>query len=144
MLEKSRHAVKKILRQRGFTSPDARRTLAGHIMLTMTALILGAVLYPVSVWPLAFGLGSAMASVNLWSLARSVHRTLGHGFNGARAAAYFAGLTLRFGGTMAVLYILLVQAALPVAPVLAGLSSAVVWLMVLGVSRMAGNSCKEA
>lgn len=144
MLEKSRHAVEKALRKRGFAAPDVRRIMAGHIVLTAAALILGAVLYTVSLWPLAFGLGSVMASVNLWSLARSLHRTLGHSFSGARAMAYFAGFALRFAGTAAALYILLVRAALPVAPVLAGLSSALVWLMILGISRFAGNSCKEA
>lgn len=118
--------------------------MAGQILLTAASLVLGAALYTVTAWPLAFGLGSVMATMNLWSLARSVHRTLGHSFSGARATAYFAGFLLRFAGTGVVLYLLLVRAALPIAPVLIGLSSAIIWLTILGVSRIAGNSCKEA
>ncbi|CAK7068785.1 MAG: hypothetical protein DELT_01780 [Desulfovibrio sp.] len=144
MLRKSRNALEKILRNRGFTSPDSRRIMANQLLVTFTALTIGVLAIPFSLWPLAFGLGAALATLNLWRLVKSVHWSVSQHFSPAIAVVYFGGFLLRFAGTGALLYLFLVPLALPLVPLLVGLSSVMVVLISMNVSRSAGNSCKEA
>lgn len=144
MLQKSRHAIEKILRNRGFTSPNSRRIMANQLLLTIAALGVGILAFPVTLWPVSFALGAVLATVNFWWMAKSVRWSVSQRFSPALALVYFGGFLLRFTGTGVLLYILLVQLSLPLVPHVAGLSSVVLCLMITAFSRTAGNSCKEA
>lgn len=143
MLRKSRHAIEKILRNRGFTSPDSRRIMANQLMLAIAALGIGVLAFPLSIWPFGFALGALLATANLWWMAKSVTWSVSQRFSPVLVLMYFGGFLLRFAGTGVLLYILLVRCSFPLIPLVAGLSSLVVCLMITAFSRNAGNSCKE-
>lgn len=140
MLEKIRLVVEKPLRNRGFTSPESRRIIANQILLTGASLLAGAAFFPLTAWPLAFGLGAAIAAVNLALLARSVHWSLARSFSPGLAMLCFGSFLVRFAGTGLAVYLLAVCAQMPLAPLIAGLSSVVVCLSIMGFSRIAGHS----
>ncbi len=140
MLRRCRHLIEKQLRNRGFTSPESRRILTDQIVLTLAACGFGILALPLTEWPLAFGLGALLATVNLWQIARFAHWSVTRRFSGKLALIGFCAFLFRFAGMGVVLYLLLVRVALPVVPLVAGLSSLVVWLSVLRLGRGAGQS----
>ena len=144
MLGKSRNAVEKQLRSKGFTSPESRRIMADQILLTALACGIGLLALPLTDWLLAFALGTVLATVNLWQIARFAHWSVKRQFSGRLALIGFGTFLFRFAGTGFVLYLLLVRARMPLLPLVAGLSSLVIWLSVMRFSRGAGHSCKEA
>lgn len=141
MLQRCRHAVENQLRNRGFTSPDSRRIMADQILLTITACVAGVLAWPFGTWPMAFGLGALLSSVNLWQIGRFAHWCMGKQYNGTLAGIFFLAYLFRFAATGAVLYLLVVRAHMPPIPLILGLSSLVVWLSVMRFSRGAGHSC---
>ncbi|MDR3073932.1 MAG: ATP synthase subunit I [Deltaproteobacteria bacterium] len=144
MLRKSRTVIEKLLRDRGFTSPESRRIIASQILLAGASLLLGLLTFRATLWPLAFGIGACLAAVNLWWTARGAHWSVGHQFSAGLAVVYFGAFLLRFAGIGLAVYCLLVWARFPFIPLLAGLFSHLVCLLITGFSRNAGNSCKEA
>ena len=118
--------------------------MAGQILLTAGACLAGAAALPLTDWLFAFGLGALLATVNLWQIARFAHWSVTRQFSGKLAAIGFGAFLFRFVGTGFILYLLMVRAHMPVIPLVAGLSSLVVWLSVMRFSRSAGHSCKEA
>ncbi len=140
MLRKSRDAVEKLLRNRGFTSPESRRNMADQILLTAASCILGVLAIPMTDGHLAFGLGTLIATVDLWQISRCAHCSVGKKFSGRLALIGFGAYLFRFAGTGVVLYLLLVKAAMPLIPLVAGLSSLVVWLSFMRFAHNAGQS----
>ncbi len=143
MIGKIRLEIEKRLRNRGIASSDMRRILSGQTLFAFAGLAAGLALLPFSVWPLAFGLGAALATLNLWQLARSVVRAMGQTYAPAVLVAHLCAFLGRFALTGAALYLLLVQLHLPVVPLLAGLSTVAAALAVRGAAGIAGNSFKE-
>lgn len=144
MLKKSRNAIEKRLRSKGFTSPESRRIMTDQILITAAACGFGLLAFPFTNWLLAFGFGTLLATVNLWQIARFAHWSVARRFSGKLALISFGAFLFRFAGMGFVLYLLLIRAAFPIIPVVAGLSSLVIWLSVMRFSRNAGHSCKEA
>ena len=144
MLRTIRLEIEKRLRNRGIVSPDMRRVLSGQLLFTVAALVAGCLLLSVSVWPLAFGLGTLIAAVNLWCLARFVVRSVGRPYSPALGFVSFCTFLARFALTGIVLYLLLVRLHIPVVPLLAGLSTVVVGLAFRGAARLTGSTFKEA
>ena len=140
MIRPTRHGIEKYLRSRGFTSPESRRIIADQVVLAIASLFLGLVLLWYSTWPLAFGLGAAIAAMNLWLVGRSAHWSIVQNFSAKLAWRYFGVFMLRFAGTGAFILVLLLWMKLPWAPLLAGLFSGILVLMGKAVSRHAGNS----
>jgi len=138
MLQKSRNFIEKLLRNKGFTSPESRRTIVDQILLTAVSCILGLLTFPLTDWPLAFGFGALIATVNLWQIARFAHWSMGKKFSGSLALIGFGAYLFRFAGTGIILYLLLVKAAMPLIPLVAGLSSLIVWLSVMRFARKTG------
>lgn len=118
--------------------------MVNQLLLTIAALCIGVLAFPLTLWPVSFALGAVLASINLWWMAKSVRWSVSQRFSPALALVYFGGFLLRFTGTGVLLYILLVRLSLPLVPLVAGLSSVVACLMITAFSRTAGNSCKEA
>jgi len=140
MLQKCRNTVERYLRARGFTSPESRRIVTDQVLLTVVAGILGLLLSPLTNWGMAFAFGTLLATVNLWQIARFAHWSVKRQFSGKLAIISFLAFLFRFAGTGFVLYVLLIQAAMPAIPLIVGLSSLVVWLSVMHFSRNAGHS----
>lgn len=113
-------------------------------MLALAALIAGTAAAWLTLWPLAFGVGAALAATNLWWIARGAQWSVTQRFSPALALVYFGAFLLRFAGTGFVVYAVLVWFDFPLVPLLAGLFSLIAGLSVMGFSRVAGNSCKEA
>ena len=137
MLQKCRNAIEKYLRNKGFTSPESRRIMVDQVMLTMLACAGGILLLPLTDWGLSFAFGAMLATVNLWQIARFAHWSVKRQFTGRLAALGFFAFLFRFVGTGFILYLLMVRAAMPIIPMVAGLSSLVVWLSVMRISRNA-------
>lgn len=114
--------------------------MVDQILLTAAACVLALPAFPLTDWPLAFGLGAVLATLNLWQIARFAHWSVGKKFSGGLALIGFGAYVFRFAGTGVVLYFLLVRAAMPVIPLVAGLSSLVFWLSVMRFTRGAGQS----
>ena len=118
--------------------------MANQILLTMAALAVGVVTIRLTVWPFSFAVGTLLATVNLWWVARGAMWSVRQQFSAALVVVYFGAFLLRFAGTGGIVHLFLVPLRYPVIPLLAGLSSVVVCLSIMGISRSAGNSCKEA
>ncbi len=144
MLKKIRLAIEKRLRAGGIASPDMRRILSGQLLFAASALVIGLALAHFSTWPLAFALGSVLAALNLWWLARSVVRAVGQPYTPALAFMHLCGFLARFACAGGALYVLIVRLNTPLIPLLAGLSTVVAALAFRGAARIAGNSLKEA
>lgn len=142
ILEKALFAIEKRLRDRGFTVPETRRIVARQLLLTGIALPLGCAALPFSLWPLGFALGAVIASANVYFTAAGAKQCLALG--AGAIGSYIGMFLLRFVATGAALYMLLAVLFVPAIPLLAGLSTVVFSLMLLGVTRAAGNSRKEA
>ncbi|MCC8193643.1 MAG: ATP synthase subunit I [Deltaproteobacteria bacterium] len=109
-------------------------------MVTLAAWVAGIAALPLTDWGLAFALGTLLATINLWHIARFAHWSVTRRFTGKLAALAFFAFLFRFAGTGLVLYLLLIRASMPVIPLVAGLSSLVFWLSVARFSRYAGHS----
>ena len=141
MLQKCRNTIEKYLRNKGFTSPESRRIMTDQIMLTIAACVVGILALPLTDWLLAFALGALLATINLWQIARFAHWSVTRQFTGKLAAIGFFAFLFRFAGTGFVLYLLMVRAAMPIIPMVIGLSSLVIWLSVMRISRNTGHFC---
>ncbi|GHV53243.1 hypothetical protein FACS1894206_03550 [Deltaproteobacteria bacterium] len=144
MLKKSLDLIKDYLRCRGFTSPEARRIMASQILLSALSLLIGGCGIVWSLWPLAFGIGATLATINLWWIARAAHWSVRQRFGTALVVIYFGAFLLRFAGTGLVFYLLLRHAHFPPVPLIVGLFSSLACLWIMGFSRKANDSCKEA
>ncbi len=144
MVQKSRNTVERYLRNRGFTSPESRRIVTNYILFTAAAWCIGVLAFPVTIWGVAFALGMLLAAINLWQIARFAQWSVTRQFTGRLACISFFAFLFRFAGMGIVLYFLLIRAQMPVIPLIAGLSSLVVWLIVTHIFRPADHSCKEA
>ena len=145
MLRQGRHAVEAFLRTRGYVSPESRRIVAGQVMFTLLALGVGIMTVWISRWPLAFSAGSLLATANLYFLGKSIEMSM---FTRAQATAKSSvGIALlsislfwiRFVVTGFLLYIFIVTLSFPVIPLVAGLSTVVASLSLIGFSRIAGK-----
>lgn len=136
--------VESFLYGRGFSAPSARRILAVQILLAGMALAVGLACVTISLWPLAFAIGAVLITCNMWWLTRSVEWSLRHSYSSGLAALAAFSFVLRFGAMALALYGSLVWLALPVVPLLAGLSSVVASLSVQAVMRLSRNAAKEA
>ncbi len=137
-------SLEKKLLKRGFSSPGARRLVAFQILVAGVSLALGLATVSLGLWPLAFGVGACLIAANLWWLARSAERALQHSFSAGLAALGAVSFLLRFAAMALALFVAIVLAGLPVIPLLAGLSSAVIGISILGPAGFFRQPAKEA
>ena len=139
-----RHKVESRLYQWGFASPVVRHLLATQILICVCALILGAALFWLSLWPLAFGIGAAVACFSLWHIARFAQANIQRQYSPLMAVSLFLGLNLRLALTAILLFALIVWLRAPLAPLLVGLGSSMAVIVVWGISRLSRKTVKEA
>ena len=154
MLNKNLLAIEKLLYARGFVAPGSRRVIARQILFACASLAFGIVTSWFTLWPLAFAVGTIMATGNLYFLGKSAEtstRASSTASNGTsvKASAVLAVLYVllywvRLAVTGLLLYTCLVRFSLPFTPLIAGLSTVVASLSIMGFSRIMGKACKEA
>ena len=143
MLKNARENLERRLFHRGFASADIRHIVSSQILLTDVALAVGLVCLWFSVWPFFFGVGAALATHNLWWLARSVERSFGQSYTRGLAVSSFLAFLGRFGGMGVALVICIAWLNAPIIPLVAGLTTAVAGMTVWGFSRLLRQHSKE-
>ncbi len=139
-----RARVEKSLHASGFAWPVARHILCTQLWVVDISLALGVVCVWFSLWPLAFACGAVIALYNFWFLTKSIQACVKSGFRAKTAFKVIIGLNIRIGLTAVVLYFFIVTWAMPLVPLLFGLSSALISIMVWGTSRPEQvTACKE-
>ena len=144
MLAAVRQKIERHLYARGFSSAVVRHLLCTQIMITAAALGVGVPAALVSLWPLLFGTGAAIALFSLWHIARFAAVSIHQEFSVALGIRLFSGFTLRLLLTGVVLFTLIVWLRVPVVPLLAGLTTTVAGIAVWGLSRFSRKTVKEA
>lgn len=139
-----RYAIERRLHALGFVSPDIRRLLATQIMVTALALAVGFMFAWLSIWPLIFGVGAAIALFSLWQLARFAQANIRRQFSAALGLQLFFGLTGRLALIGVLLFFLIVLFRAPVIPLLAGLTSTIAAIVCWGLARLSRKTVKEA
>jgi hypothetical protein len=139
-----RHKVERRLYARGFASSTVRHLLTTQILLTGASLAVGILAAPFTLWPLAFGVGAAIAGFSLWHISRFAQANIQRQFSAALAIRLFAGFNARLVLIALVLFALIVWLRAPVAPLLLGLSSTVAGIVVWGIARLSRKTVKEA
>lgn len=139
------HKVEAWLWRRGFHHPHIRAIALVEIVFAVVTLLLGAVLWGVSAWPLTFALGTSIFAWNFYGLARFMLRqTLT-----AYSTALFMALLLRFSGrlmlTALCLYVALIVYHASVIALVCGLVAGMtVALVTYALTGLAGHNRKEA
>lgn len=136
------HAVDAWLWRSGIHHPEVRAILRSLTGLSGMALICGALLSPLSLWPLWFALGSVVFFNVFWGMARHLLRvTLT-----AYSFGLLAGVLVRSAGrllfTAAVLYVALIVCSAPAVPLVCGLIAATA--VALGTYALAGARAGQA
>ncbi|MDL2267798.1 hypothetical protein LJC46_07430 [Desulfovibrio sp. OttesenSCG-928-G15] len=139
-----RLALERRLYSFGFTLPVVRHMVCVQLMVTAAGLTLGLLFIWLSAWPLAFGAGAALATYSLWHVAKVAQGMVHLEFSAALAMRLFLGFSLRMLLIGVVLFALIVWLGAPVAPLLVGLTSAVISIALWGISRFSRKPVKEA
>lgn len=139
-----RRNIERYLYNRGFAAPLVRQLLATQIILTGTVLAVGLPLALVTLWPLAFAVGAAIATYSFWHIARFAQGCLYQNFSAALGIRLFLGFAARLVVIGIVLFGLIVWLGAPVAPLLLGLGSTIVSIAVWGLMRSFRKTVKEA
>jgi hypothetical protein len=86
MIERFFHKVEQHLYRRGFTAAPVRRLMAVQMVVAAACILLGLPLAFISFWPLAFGIGAALAAWGFWNVARTAQEYIRREFT--RQAAF--------------------------------------------------------
>lgn len=135
--------IESLLYAKAFRSSSTRRILAVQITTAAAASAAGVILLPFSLSPAAFAVGAVLITCNLWWLARGIEWSLRHGFSSGLALAGSFFFLIRLAIMALALYAALVPLALPVVPLLLGLSTVVASLAVRGMMRLPHDAAKE-
>jgi len=135
------HRTEAFLRRNGFYLEDVRNLVRNQIYM----FILGCALVAFSgfsEWALAFGAGCTVSTINFWLLAKGLQSVV-HNPDGAIAVSL-----IRFYGRLVLsglaLFGLIIWASLPLAALIAGLSTVIVNILFWGVFRFHRQKVKEA
>lgn len=133
--------IEAFLYRNGFTLPEIRILVRNQIQLFGLGCAV-MVLSGLAPWAIAFGAGCALSTANFWLLAKGLQSIM-HRPDGAVAVSL-----IRFYGRLALtglaLFGLIAWGGLPVAALVAGLSTVVVNILFWGVFRFHRQNVKEA
>lgn len=138
------HEIEKALFRRGIVSETVRQVMLVQILICAACLVIGLACLPFTAWPLFFGMGGVMITVNFYFMSRLVSRLVGLEFNGRILAALLFSLFGRLLLTALVLFVFVYWWKIPVVPLVAGLSTVVVTIAILGAVQAFGHKVKEA
>lgn len=139
-----RQSLERRLYGLGFTLPATRQLICTQLVVTFAGLAAGVLFFWVSAWPLAFGAGAAIATYSLWHVTRVAQGYVSQKFSPALAIRFFLGFSVRLLLIGILLFALIVWLGAPVAPLLAGLTSTVISIVLWGLTRISRKTVKEA
>ena len=139
-----RHAVERRLYGMGFVFPLVRYLLSIQIIISGFALAAGIALLWYSGWLMAFGAGAAITTFSLWQISRSAQAFVQLQYSASLRLRQFFGFSVRLLLIGIVLFVLIVWFKTPLVPLLLGLTSTVVSILLWGVSRLSRKTVKEA
>lgn len=128
----------------GFASPAVRHLLGTQIVITVAGLGCGILCAWFSLWPLAFGLGAAIATCSFWQISRFAQGAVLRQFSAALAIRLVMGFMFRLAIISIVLFVLVIRLKAPVAPLVLGLTSTVASICLWGLVRFSRKTVKEA
>ena len=114
-----------------------------QILLTLAATTISCVTFWLSLWPVAFSAGAIVVTCNLLWLAMAVQWCTEQKYTKKLALIHFLLFIFRFSLLALVLYVLIAWLHMPVLPLVAGLSSVIISLVLWGLSLVSGHSFKE-
>ena len=139
-----RYAIERRLYGMGFVLPFVRYLLSIQIIISGFALATGILLLWYSSWPLAFGAGAAIMTCSLWHISRLAQAFVPLRFSASLGLRLFLGFNVRLFLIGIALFVLIVWLKAPLAPLLFGLTSTVVIILLWGISRLSRKTVKEA
>ena len=129
---------------RGFRRPELRQMVLSQFWMSAGITLLGILLLPLSSWLAFAAVGSILAGVNFYHLAKSMQDMVTMRFTSALLMAVlfrFLGRLLMSG---LVLYICITLVNAPVVALLVGLTAAVGSIFVWGCAHILEHNGKEA
>lgn len=135
MLPSLRRTIETALHKRGFVSADIRRLLGTQIIIAGIGLGLGLILWPLTLWPLYFGIGAILSVGNFWHLARFGQAHIRREFSAALGIKLYFGFLLKLLITGLILFALLGPLGASPVPPLAGLATSVAVTVIWAVAR---------
>ncbi|MGE4299720.1 MAG: ATP synthase subunit I [Desulfovibrionaceae bacterium] len=130
------------LYRRGFTVPGVRRLVTNQLHLCLASCIVAAAACWFARATLDFAMGAVIVTANFYGMAKFVHEAVY-----MKKGAVLSLLLLFYGRlllTGIVLYVLIVWVKVSVAALVAGLSTALVTILIWGGRRVVGHKAKEA
>lgn len=135
MIRTLRHKTEKFLYRKNFLSPIIRRLLSTQILIALTALVGGFIVLPFTDWLIFFASGALITTFNFWHIARFACEHTGRPFSVFMGIKYFLMFNIRLIATGVLLFVLIFWLHAPLIPLIAGLASVTVVLLIWGISR---------
>lgn len=142
-LTPQRPKIERALRLRGVKSQVLRHLMCTQVMIADISLALGIVCAWFTLWPLAFGIGATIAMYSFWSLASLSLAIIADGARGKYSVSKFVVFNVRLVIFAIILYIFIIRLRVPVAPMVAGLSSMMFSITLWGLSKVQLRRTRE-
>lgn len=143
-LASTRQKIESRLYHLGFSSAIVRHLLCTQMLICGVAFFIGLCLFWLTLWPLIFAAGAAIATYSLWHIARFAQANIHYQFSPKLGLKLFFGFSGRFLLIGIVLSLLIVWLKVAVVPLLIGLTSTVAGIAAWGLSRYSRKTAKEA
>ncbi len=124
------------LHKRGFVSAEIRRLLGVQILIAGAGLAVGLIAWPLTLWPLYFGIGATLSVGNFWHLARFGQAHIRREFSAALGIKLYIGFLAKLLITGLTLFVLIGLLDAPVVPPLVGLLTSVLVVLIWSVARI--------
>ena len=138
------HGIEKALFNKGIVSEAVRQVMVLQIMVCAACLVAGLAALYWTAWPLSFGVGCALITLNFYFMSRLVTQLVGLEYSGKLLFSLLISLFSRLLLTGLALFVLLYWWKIPVVPLVAGLSTVVVTIFIRGAVQAFGHKVKEA
>lgn len=141
---KLRHAIERMLYQKGLVHAPTRIMLTRQCLISMASLLAGLLGGWAHPWLLHFAIGAGLMTVNFYFMALFVQKLAAVGYSRAVLASMLARFYGRLLLTGVLLAVLLVWGQISLAALLAGLSTVVATIIIWGVEHYLAQHSKEA
>jgi hypothetical protein len=142
MLKKINTMIEGFLYRRGFKLHDVRRIVGNQLVYSTVSTLVALLATGFGTWGIAYAAGALLISFNFYLVAKAAQEAVWSQGGGVTALLFW--FYLRLGASGIILYGLIVWARMPIAALLAGLSTVLITALYWGVTRFAGQKVKEA
>lgn len=120
MIKAAIHKIETFLWRSGMHHPQVRMTLCALVCFAGMALVLGALLSPLTVWPLWFAVGVVIFANVFWGLARHLMRAVITAYSSGLLFSLLVRSGIRLLLTAGLLYVALIVCHAPVTALAGG------------------------